>query len=732
MCQSAGPGRCQLSQMKGQQERATLRVSYGRVSVLGGRIERFLRRDVVGRSMLLSDLVASCKEQVTNVPTPLEGEKFDAWIAYAGASNKANWSLLSQLCDEQLIKALEAADYLNDEQSTEQLSKQLAVAFTPAAGAINGKAYDHESELACSHTDEIDRARQLMDLLPGHLAMAVLRAVPPTPDTPHATRAFVLSHLLHILPPSMHSLAVQARFLSVTVNGALALPTLPVLPCMSGSTTAAALSAAAGAGGITQLTLESLREAPSAWAAELAALRMLRVLRLRANTLGGLSVAVPALPALRCLHLHGGCGDCAELAELLTQLSAHCSVAELTLEVKEVWTKVPKVGGERGGYQVTAGCMSPQAAWPELLRRPAVAGKHALSRAARALSSSQRVCRMQKAAQAVQAAAARAECAVPQHAYPALWSAEGGVPAALAALGSLTRLSIGSCGIQDAGHLTAAVGQLTGLQEVQLRRMCVIEGGDGAGFADLAAAIGGLRRLTALCLQSFHVTRKAASACVAQADGSTGSTSRSVRSEGGGGALQGWPALGPALCGLPQLHTLKLRHCNVCEAGVRALSPMLESAPALQALELCAAVLPLDSVVGVLGALGRRGGDRQPAVRWLRVGAIAAPALPYGVAEQRRLTAALAPLSALTHLALDSAGFARAEAAAVVAQLAWLPALAELHVVRCSVGDRELAALAQDFPALRRLANFRVGAAGRLAEGRWVEVWPRPGTAAPS
>lgn len=97
-----------MSRMRGQQDQTTLRVSHGRVSVLGGRIERVLRRDVVGRSVLLSDLVASCNEQVTSLSTPLQGEKFAVWIAYAGASNKAKVSFMSQLCDEQLVNALEA------------------------------------------------------------------------------------------------------------------------------------------------------------------------------------------------------------------------------------------------------------------------------------------------------------------------------------------------------------------------------------------------------------------------------------------------------------------------------------------------------------------------------------------------------------------------------------------------------------------------------------------------
>lgn len=99
---------CGNSRMESQTRQTLLRVSYGRVSVLGGRIERGVRRDVVARSALLSDLVASCQEQTTTISTPLHTEQLDIWIAYAAASNKANSAYVSQLRDEMLVKALEA------------------------------------------------------------------------------------------------------------------------------------------------------------------------------------------------------------------------------------------------------------------------------------------------------------------------------------------------------------------------------------------------------------------------------------------------------------------------------------------------------------------------------------------------------------------------------------------------------------------------------------------------
>lgn len=106
MCQLAGPGRSISSRMEFQHGHTGFRVSHGRVSVLGGRIERVLRRDVVYRSTLLSDLVNSCDE-TTNFSAPLHNDKVDVWIAYVGASNKANSSFVSQLGDMQLVQALE-------------------------------------------------------------------------------------------------------------------------------------------------------------------------------------------------------------------------------------------------------------------------------------------------------------------------------------------------------------------------------------------------------------------------------------------------------------------------------------------------------------------------------------------------------------------------------------------------------------------------------------------------
>lgn len=108
MCHLSRPGRCQSSPMEMQQNQSVFCVSHGRVSVLGGPIERVLRRDAVIRSLLLTDVVASCNHQTTIFSTPLQRFKLDVWIAYAGASSKTNWSFVEQLADGQLANALEA------------------------------------------------------------------------------------------------------------------------------------------------------------------------------------------------------------------------------------------------------------------------------------------------------------------------------------------------------------------------------------------------------------------------------------------------------------------------------------------------------------------------------------------------------------------------------------------------------------------------------------------------
>lgn len=564
---------------------------------------------------------------------------------------------------------------------------------------------------------------QVMHLLPEHLAIDVLRAVLPTPDTPGCT--FILSHLLHILPASLHGLVIQARCPSVTTDGFLALPVLPPPPCMRTSLIVAALRGSAIAGDVTRLALESPHEDTAVWAGELQALRSLRVLRVRSRSLGGLGGPVAALPSLQSLHLHGSFRCHSEVVSLLKQLREQGGVAELTLEVSDV-TAAETAAAAQTPAQGILGSGTQVVPLPELLRRPVVAGKQALSRAARALSSSQRADRMLKAA-AAQAGEALA-CPAPPRAAPlGLCDAAGGVPAALGHLLSLTRLSIRGVVAETGGQLASAVGQLTGLRDLHLRGLR-FPARRQAEFDALAGAIGGLSQMTALCLHGFTVEDTAATL------GSVASSSGSLPSAGVDGEVAGptgWPSLEPALRRLERLQTLKLRHCNVCEEGVAGIAAAVaEAAPALHALEVCATVLRLDGVVDLLCALRRRDGGGGRPVRLLRIGSTAVPEATHSAEDGRRLVAALAPLVALTDLAFDSTGFAKAEAAAVLAQLSRLPALTQLHIVGCRLSVSEMAVHARGFPGLRRLFNFEGGGAGRM-EGRWVEVWSRSGGAQP-
>lgn len=574
---------------------------------------------------------------------------------------------------------------------------------------------------------------QLIELLPDHLGLSVLRAVPPTPGTRGASQAAVLAHMLHILPVPLHQLALRARFPSLDASGTLSLPPLP--SHAGGSSTAMALRAAVAAGSATKLTIDSAGTRPTQWSMELPALAMLSVLRISAAELDGLSAHIAAVPALRCLHLRGSFQDRGELAQLLIQLHEAGGVTELALDMEGA-------GVGRGCRDIWAPPSvrtSPyHASVPGIMRRQAASGKHTLSRAARARDASQRVSRLQKASDAValENESAASVVALPPrarslHAHQGGSVTAVGAAAALAGLQGLTSLSIhshvagGSC-----RHLSAAVGQLTGLQALHLRGLQFGCGASGAGFGVLATSIGGLRQLSTLVLRDMHVD---VSACAdtsesGEAGGSAGRTCKCGQSHSHTPSPNGWAALGRAVGALPQLQTLRLRHCNVCECGLRSVTIAAAAAPGLHALEVCVDDLPVASMVGVLRTLGHRcAGSKAAAaegLRWLRLGASPAQAeVVASTAEGRRLAAALAPLTALTHLALESGGLPKPAAVAVLQQLARLPALAEVHIVGCALTAAEMAALAPRFPVLRRLTNFETAAAGGLPGGRWREVW---------
>lgn len=571
---------------------------------------------------------------------------------------------------------------------------------------------------------------QIVELLPDHLAESVLRAVPPAASTAGPAQASVLAHLLHILPPPLHHLALRARCPSLVASGALTLPPLPPQPGTHATPAAAALRAAAAVGGVTQLCIDGARMDIALWAAELPALRTLRVLRVRAARLDGLSMHVAALTELQCMHLLGSFGDPTELARIMMRLRDLGGVTDLTLDLDHAGE--PMKGSAVATGDGCRGVWSPRrwrgstqhASAPALLRRHSSAGKHTLSRAARAQHASQRAARMQKAAGAPGPAdVAAPRCARSLHAQPPAPQPEGAA-AALAALPGLTRLSVHSrVGGGGCEHLAAAIGQLSALRDLRLGGLRFGPQGAGADFRGLAASIGGLRELTALRLRGVNVD-PGGSDGVAEGEQQCGC--RAGLSLRGVHMARSWAALGAALRGLLRLQTLRLRHCNVCECGLRSVAAAAAAAPALHSLELCVGTLPLHSAVGVLGVLGLRGGSAEGGLRWLRLGAGMPQAAPWYDAEGPRLSAALAPLTGLTHLALDAGGLSGAAAEGVLRRLAALPVLEELHLVGCALHPCAMAALAPRFCALRRMANFRISNVAGVPVGQWVDVWERP------